>query len=90
MATIDITMNDFEKLALEDPEVRIKAINVALTRKVAEGQRQMLSILKQIKSGELSLDRVIVSDDGWQILPEPPPDPGKPSNNQSEAVVPSA
>ena len=36
--------------------------------------RKTLEILRQVVSGELDPKRVKVSDDGWSILPDEPPD----------------
>lgn len=36
--------------------------------------RNTHSLLRRVVNGELDPSRVIVSDDGWQVLPEPPKD----------------
>lgn len=36
--------------------------------------RNTHSLLRRVVNGEIPLSRVIVSDDGWQVLPEPPSD----------------
>lgn len=38
-----------------------------------EGEhRKTLNLLRQVVKGEMDPSRVIVSDDGWQIMPEQP------------------
>ena len=33
---------------------------------------ETLQLLQAVKKGEISLDRLIVTDDGWQVTPERP------------------
>ena len=84
--SVSVTPQDFATLAQSDPDVRMKAINVALNRTLVENNAKFLGILKQIKSGELPLERLVVSDIDWDIMPAPPKEK---INNTSEEKVPA-
>tara|TARA_Y100000310_G_scaffold258860_1_gene267400 strand:- start:9435 stop:9695 length:261 start_codon:yes stop_codon:yes gene_type:complete len=75
---------DFNTLMQSDPEVRLKAMNTALARMLHEERAKTLYALRQLKSGDLSLDQINISEDGWQILPAVEP------NHASTEEVPVA
>ena len=41
---------------------------MALSEEIAN-HKNTLGLLQRLKSGDVSIDRVVVSDDGWQVMP---------------------
>jgi hypothetical protein len=76
LGNIDVTKQDWYDLANSDDIIRIKGINVALNRMVRDVHVRALTLLHQLKSGEVTLDMVMVSDADWEVMePEPTPSP---------------
>jgi hypothetical protein len=84
---VSVTPDDMNELIQGDPVVQQKAVMVALQRMLRQEKASKLSILKQLKDGTLTLDRIVVSDNDFQIMPEPPKEPSK--NNTSKEKVPA-
>jgi len=80
---ITVTPEDMNLLLQEDDQVRQKAVQMALQRMYHQERAKFLSIIQQLKDGDLTLDRISVSDTDYEILPAPPAAKDAPSNNNS-------
>lgn len=51
-----------------------------------QAAKDTLALLSGIKSGEIDLARLIVTDDGWRLMP-PPPTPSANSNKKEKVTA---
>jgi len=64
------------------------ALNIIDT--LETGQKKALADLKSLKEGELSLDDLVVTDNGWEFRPPPPELPtSTASTNGAKAKEPA-
>ncbi len=58
-----------------------------ILQQVIQQYNEMLVMLQQLKKGEIELGRLIVTDDGWKLMPEAPQSNGKGSAKEAKEAT---